>query len=84
MEEQNEKILSIDIGGSHIKATVLNSDGQFLEDYQRQETPKPPTPDKVMALIEELIKPMGSFDKITAGFPGYKRRRGKNSAKAWQ
>ncbi|MDQ2718791.1 MAG: ROK family protein [Bacteroidota bacterium] len=71
MDEQNEKILSIDIGGSHIKATVLNSNGDFLKDYEKQVTPKPSSPEKVMAVIKDLAKAFPEYDKIAAGFPGY-------------
>jgi len=33
--ENEQKILSIDIGGSNIKATVLNASGTFLDEYQK-------------------------------------------------
>lgn len=71
MEEVNEKILSIDIGGSHIKATILNDEGEFLKKYEREKTPHPSSPVKVMALIKELAGRFSQYDKITAGFPGY-------------
>ena len=44
MDNLSEKILSIDIGGSHIKATVLNTKGDFLQEYERQDTPRPSSP----------------------------------------
>lgn len=71
MPEISEKILAIDIGGSHIKATILNSEGKFLEDYEREKTPKPPSPEKVMALIKKLAIRFPEYNKITAGFPGF-------------
>ncbi len=37
--ENEQKILSIDIGGSNIKATVLNASGTFLDEYQKLPTP---------------------------------------------
>ena len=71
MEEKNEKILSIDIGGSHIKATILNSNGEFLEKYERENTPCPASPEKVMAAIKNIASHFPEFDKISTGFPGY-------------
>jgi polyphosphate glucokinase len=35
------KILSIDIGGSSIKATILDSKGNLKMDYKKVVTPKP-------------------------------------------
>jgi polyphosphate glucokinase len=68
---QDMKILSIDIGGSHIKATILDVAGTPLSDYQRMETPKPSDPENVMNTIHELVKDLPSYDKISVGFPGY-------------
>lgn len=67
----DEKILTIDIGGSHIKETVLNNNGDFLQDYEREKTPQPSTPDKVLELIKTIALRFSSYDKIAAGFPGY-------------
>ncbi len=71
MDVANEKILSIDIGGSHIKATVLNNNGGFLQEYEKQPTPKPSSPEKVLSVIKDLTKAFPEYDKIAAGFPGY-------------
>jgi len=67
----DQKILSIDIGGSHIKATVLNMQGSFLQSYERLPTPSPPTPEKVLDVIKQLAQKLPGFDKIAAGFPGF-------------
>lgn len=69
--EEVPKILSIDIGGSHIKATVLNAEGNFLQDYRKLPTPVPATPGKVLDTIKLLAQNFASFNKIAAGFPGY-------------
>jgi polyphosphate glucokinase len=65
------KILSIDIGGSHIKSTILDKNGELLFEYEIVETPKPATPASVMEAIKTLVKDFPPFDKISAGFPGY-------------
>jgi polyphosphate glucokinase len=64
-------ILTIDIGGSHIKATILNVEGTPVSDYARMPTPQPPTPSNVINLIKELVKNFTDYEKISAGFPGY-------------
>jgi polyphosphate glucokinase len=66
-----QKILSIDIGGSHVKATLLDEEGKLLTEYERVETPVPATPEKLMAAIAGLTKSLRGYDKISAGFPGY-------------
>jgi polyphosphate glucokinase len=67
----DSKILTIDIGGSHIKATLLNAAGAFLNEYERLPTPSPATPGKVMDVIQLLAKKLPGYDKVSAGFPGF-------------
>ena len=67
----SKKILSIDIGGSHIKATVLNEQGKLLMDYEKVITPRPATPANILTAIKALIKKFPAYDKIAVGFPGY-------------
>src|SRR6478736_10494308 len=72
--QTDEKILSIDIGGSRIKCTVLDLDGNMIMEYQRLDTPYPATPDNVLKTIMELIKPFKPYSKVSVGFPGYVRK----------
>lgn len=65
------RILSIDIGGSSIKATVLSRDGEMLQEYKKVKTPKPATPAEVLKAINTLIKDFQPYDKVSVGFPGY-------------
>ena len=65
------KILTIDIGGSHVKAAILDNAGTPVSDYARIETPQPSTPAKVMETIQELVKNFIEYEKISVGFPGY-------------
>lgn len=67
------KILSIDIGGSHIKCTVLNQKGELLKDYEKVVTPSPANPQNVIKSIQKLIKDFPEYDRISVGFPGYVR-----------
>jgi polyphosphate glucokinase len=64
------RTLSIDIGGTGLKALVLDSGGKPLTDRARVETPRPATPHAVLRAIFALIEPLGDFDRVSAGFPG--------------
>jgi polyphosphate glucokinase len=68
---KEENILSIDIGGSHIKAAILNISGTLLTNFKKIKTPDPATPDQVLISIKELIKDFPDYSKISVGFPGY-------------
>lgn len=67
------KILSIDIGGSHIKAVLLNENGALVNDYKKVDTPTPAKPDAVLSAIEQLVSSLSDYDKVSVGFPGYVR-----------
>lgn len=71
-----EKILCIDIGGSRIKATVLDKEGNLLEEYKKLNTPSPSTPQNVLKTIKELTKEFTGYQKISVGFPGYVKKGG--------
>jgi polyphosphate glucokinase len=71
MSETDYKILTIDIGGSNIKAVLLDLEGNFLKDYERLPTPSPSTPGKVMDVIQLLAKKFPGYDRVSAGFPGF-------------
>jgi polyphosphate glucokinase len=68
------KILSIDIGGSHIKATILNSIGELKMPYDKIPTPAPASPENVIKAIQTLVKKFPGYDKISVGFPGYVKK----------
>ena len=70
----DEKILSIDIGGSRIKATILDLEGNMLMDFQKIDTPALPDPDNVIQAILALIKDFQAFHRVSVGFPGYTRQ----------
>jgi polyphosphate glucokinase len=65
------KILSIDIGGSHIKATILNKNGELQMEYDKIATPSPANPENLIIAIKKLVKGFPEFDFISVGFPGY-------------
>lgn len=65
------KVLSIDIGGSHIKATILNSRGELQMEYSRVATPSPANPANVISTIKNLVQKFPEYNKVSVGFPGY-------------
>jgi polyphosphate glucokinase len=67
----NNNILTIDIGGSSIKATVLNEKGEMLVDYQKKATPDQPNPSNVLKAIKILVSNFPEYSKISIGFPCY-------------
>jgi polyphosphate glucokinase len=70
---QKPLTLAIDIGGTGLKADVLDSDGDPVVPRGHVDTPKKGTPDQVMEALLGLIKPLGRFDRISVGFPGVVR-----------
>jgi polyphosphate glucokinase len=67
------KILAIDIGGTGLKAAIVDTRGHFLTERLRIRTPKHPGPKHVMPALLELVKPLKGYDHISIGFPGYVR-----------
>lgn len=68
-----DKILTIDIGGSRIKGTVLDINGKIIKDYTRVATPLGGDPQDVIKAIEGLAKGFEPYSKVSVGFPGYVR-----------
>ncbi len=67
------RTLAIDIGGTRLKAGVLDLNGTMVGGPDRIDTPKPSSPDIVVATLVELVRPLGAFDRISVGFPGVVR-----------
>jgi polyphosphate glucokinase len=63
--------LCIDIGGSGLKAMLLDAKGKPVSERQRIVTPVPATPRAVLAGLDKLRKLIeGKFDRVSVGFPG--------------
>jgi len=65
------KILSIDVGGSHVKATILNELGELQMAYDKIDTPVPANPANLITAIKTLVKDFPEYSCISVGFPGY-------------
>jgi polyphosphate glucokinase len=66
--------LAIDIGGTRLKAGLLNTDGEMVAGPNRVDTPARPTPAVVVEALVGLATPLGHFDRISVGFPGVVRQ----------
>ena len=66
--------ISIDIGGSGLKAMLLDPKGTPVSERQRVVTPEVPTPIAVLAGLDELRKLLTKFDRVSVGFPGVIKR----------
>jgi polyphosphate glucokinase len=75
MHQRSDQVhtLAIDIGGSGIKAIVLDPSGKPATIRSRVETPHPATPDAVLDVIVALAKEQRDYDRISVGFPGVVR-----------
>jgi polyphosphate glucokinase len=65
--------LAIDIGGTGLKASVLDITGAMEHDRVRIPTPYPLPPEKLVTVLTDLVKPLPHFDRISVGFPGMVR-----------
>ncbi|MDZ8107222.1 MAG: ROK family protein [Nostoc sp. DedQUE12a] len=75
MVEENGSIrtLSVDIGGSGVKAMVLDITGNPITERARLDTPQPATPEVVINAIVVLAAAQGEFHRVSVGFPGVVR-----------
>lgn len=71
--EPVRRILAIDIGGTGLKAAIIDTAGQFITERVRIETPHECPPGKMVKVLRDLVKPLGAYDHISIGFPGYVR-----------
>lgn len=62
--------LAIDVGGTGLKASVLDHSGRMLVKQVRVPTPYPCRPEILLRAIAELASPLPPFDRISIGFPG--------------
>ena len=67
---ERKRTLAVDIGGTWIKALVLDHRGRPLGDPDREPTPRPATPRAVFAALRVLGARMPRYDRASVGFPG--------------
>jgi polyphosphate glucokinase len=67
------KTLAIDIGGTGLKAAVLDATGKMVTERARVPTPSPCPPEILVTDLAKLVAPLPPHDRISIGFPGVVR-----------
>ncbi|MCR9247987.1 MAG: ROK family protein [bacterium] len=67
------KTLAVDIGGSGLKAAVLEAHGAMATDRVRIESPVGAPPAEFVSAIVELVRGLPAYDRVAVGFPGMVR-----------
>jgi polyphosphate glucokinase len=65
--------LAVDIGGTGLKASVLDATGAMVADRVKIPTPYPLPPDKLVASLKKLVAPLPAAERAAVGFPGMVR-----------
>ncbi|HEX4219441.1 MAG TPA: ROK family protein, partial [Acidimicrobiales bacterium] len=65
--------LAIYIGGTGLKASVLDADGAMVADRVKIPTTYPLPPEKLVADLTKLVAPLPDAERASAGFPGMVR-----------
>lgn len=68
------KTLAIDIGGTGLKACVLDAEGGMLTERVRVATPPHCPPALMVETLSKLVAPLPTFDRVSVGFPGVVRQ----------
>jgi len=67
------RTLAIDVGGTGLKASILDEKGNLTGDRVRVDTPYPCPPKVMVNALTELVKPLSGYSRVSIGFPGYIR-----------
>lgn len=67
------QILAIDVGGTGLKAAVLDGEGNMLTERVRVETPRGLRPESLVDTLVKLVEPLPAFERVSVGFPGVVR-----------
>jgi polyphosphate glucokinase len=73
MAPKELRVLGIDIGGTGLKAGVIDARGKLIADKVRVDTPYPCPPKVMIKALVDLVAPLPSFNRISIGFPGVVR-----------
>lgn len=83
------RILAIDVGGTGLKAAIVDTKGRFVTERLRVKTPDDPVPKEIVPALIKLVAPLKGYDHVSIGFPGYVRHgkvftAANLSTKAWK
>jgi len=68
--DSQPRTLAIDVGGTGVKAIVLDPSGKPLTERAKIPTPKAAKPKDLIGVISKLAKEQGEFERVSVGFPG--------------
>lgn len=68
------RTLAIDIGGTGLKASVLDAKGNMITERVRVATPPKCPPKLMVETLAKLVAPLPAYDRVSVGFPGVVRR----------
>ena len=77
------RTLAIDVGGTGLKAALLDDKGNLSGDRVRVSTPYPCPPKVLVNALVKLVKPLAPYDRVSVGFPGYIRGDAVVTAPHW-
>lgn len=66
--------LAVDVGGTGIKASVLDANDRMVADRVRVATTYPLEPARFVDVVSSLVAPLPAYDRVSIGFPGVVRR----------
>lgn len=73
-EPKRPATLAIDVGGTGLKASVLDANGKLLADRVRVPTTYPCPPELLVEKLAALASPLPAADRASVGFPGVVRK----------
>lgn len=74
-KDSENKVLGIDIGGTGCKAAIVDiSEGKFLTERFRLDTPQPSTPKAVCQTVKKIIEHFDWKGKVGVGFPAIMKK----------
>jgi polyphosphate glucokinase len=72
-EPRHPFTLAVDIGGTGLKASVLDAGGAMVADRVKVPTTYPIPPDKLVSALTKLVAPLPAAERASVGFPGMVR-----------
>jgi polyphosphate glucokinase len=72
-EPRHPFTLAVDIGGTGLKASVLDAGGAMVADRVKVPTTYPLPPDRLVSVLTKLVAPLPAAERASVGFPGMVR-----------
>jgi polyphosphate glucokinase len=66
--------LAIDVGGTGVKAALLDGDGEMASEKLLAPTPDHFTPGELLEMIERMARQLPDYDRVAVGIPGIVHR----------